>query len=182
MARGTRVLVRHRRHPRDGRSLAVRRISPALLRIRPDRSARRPGPAPTSPMRAAEVLVQRAAVGWPHERPASAPVRLFHAASPTDVDHGRAARPGREPGCRRLARRSVRRLRRGGGRPLAVRSRRLWAASFGLLRAAWPTSWPTCPVCISGVRGCRHRRVARTSTARGLHERPDAFLDRACAR
>ena len=138
-----------------------------------------PGPAPTSPMRAAEVLAEFSGrlSGGLKERPASAPVRLFHAASPTDVDHGRAARPGREPGCRRLARRSVRRLRRGGGRPLAVRSRRLWPTSFGLLESGGVMANF---MAIAIARICISARARAAGTAAwqgprrraGLHERP----------
>ena len=68
-------------------------------------------------------------------------LRLLHAAAAAHVDRRRGARPVGQPGRRRLGLRPGRRLRRGGGGPLAVRPRRLRAGgrrrsapeSFGVL-------------------------------------------------
>ena len=102
---------------------ATTRRAPALLRRRPDaghRAARADRRRPRSSAQFADRLA-----GDADEQPASAPVRLLHPAAAADVDHGRAAAAGDQPGRRRLARRAVRCVRRGGGRPLAVRPRRL---------------------------------------------------------
>ena len=119
-----------------------------------------PGPAPEGPMRAAEVLDEftRRLSGGLMNAPASPPVRLLHAAAAADVDHGRAARPDRQPGRRRLARRPVRGVRRGGGRPLAVRPRRLRRAR---LRAA---DQRRCDGQLHG-HGARPRLAPRSATA-----------------
>ena len=69
--------------------------------------------------------VPRPARGRPDERAAPAPVRLLHAATAAGLDDGRAARPDDQPGRRRVARGPARDLRRGGGRALAVRPRRV---------------------------------------------------------
>ena len=68
------------------------------------------GAAPV-PRRSRDILdeFRRPAGGRPDERPAPAPVRLLHAAAAADVDDGRAARPGDQPGRRRLACRAARR-------------------------------------------------------------------------
>ena len=107
-----------------GDAVAVRRAPPRATTA----ATRRPGPgAGRTRPRPRDILDEfaHAARRRADERPAPAPVRLLHAAAAADVDHGRAARPDGQPGRRRLARRPVRRLRRGGGRPLAVRPRRL---------------------------------------------------------
>ena len=85
----------------------------------------RPGPGRPDAGRRRARRVLRPARRRADEQPAPTTVRLLHAAAAADVDRGRAPRPDGQPGRRRLARRAVRRLRRGGGRPLAVRPRRL---------------------------------------------------------
>ena len=122
---GPRLPVRQRDGAGDGRPVALRRGASPLLRARRAARARR-RPRPTR-RRPAEVIAEFADARRrrPDEQPAPAPVRLLHAAAAADVDHGRAPRPGRQPGRRRVARRAVRGVRRGGGRALAVRPRRL---------------------------------------------------------
>ena len=63
-----------------------------------------------------------------------------------------------QPGHRHLARRSDRGLRRGGGRPLALRPRRLpdrAASASSRAAASWPTSWPSSSHATSGWRELR---------------------------
>ena len=125
---------------------------------------------------------------WPDERPAPAPVRLLHAAATPDLDHGRAAGPDGQPGRRRLARRAGRRVRRGGGRALAVRPRRL---PGGVVRAAHlgrgdgqlhghgpgPRRPPR------AAARCGPRAAWRAARRRPrLHLGPDPLLDRPLAR
>ena len=61
----------------------------------------------------------------PAQLAAPAEFRLLHAAAVAHVDRGRGARPGHQPGRRCVARGPHRRVRRGGGRALACRPRRL---------------------------------------------------------
>ena len=149
-----------------------------------------PAPAPVAPTPIAvdPRRVPRSARGRPDERAAPAPVRLFHAAAAAGLDDGRAPCPDDQPGRRRLARRPAGDLRRGGGRPLAVRPGRLRA---GVVRAAdvgrrhgqlhghdaGPRHPPRAPA--RGRAGAA-RRDARGRP--GLHVGPDPFLDRPSAR
>ena len=96
---------------------------PRRQRARP--CAGRPDDGPRRPRR-----IPAADRGRPDEQPASPPVRLLHAAAAADVDDGRAPRPDDQPGGRCLARRPGRRVRRGGGRPVAVRHRRVRRGRF----------------------------------------------------
>ena len=100
-------------------------------------TTRRPGPSSRSGCRAVTRSRRAVTVGGrarrirtpagrvPAQRPAPAELRLLHAAAAAHVDCRRSARPGHQPGRRRVARRSHRRVRRGGGRALAGRARRL---------------------------------------------------------
>ena len=93
----------------------------------------RPGPGRAGVRRRGPRRVPVAAGRRTARVAAPAPVRLLHATPAADVDDGRAPRPDGQPGRRHLARRTGRRVRRGGGRPLAVRSIGYGAGSFGLL-------------------------------------------------
>ena len=94
----------------------------------PGRGARRPAAAPGRPRR-----VRRADRAAHAQQLPPARAQLLHAAAAGRLDRRRGARPVDQPGHRRLARRAGRRVRRGGGRPLAVRPRRV---RRGQLRAA----------------------------------------------
>ena len=142
-----------------------------------------PGHAPGGPRRVRDP--DRA----PHaeQLPPAGP-QLLHPAAAHRLDRRRGARPVDEPGRRRLARGSRRRVRRGGGRALAVRPRgvrrgQLRAAGVGrrhgqLHRAgARPRRAPP------GAH--RRRATAARGRARGrprLRQRPGPLLDRPGAR
>ena len=182
LAGGARLRLRHRGRASDGRRVAVRRGPTPLLRP----VGRWPSPRPTGPHdgRRGHRRVPGTAGGRAHEQPASTAVRLLHAAAAADVDHGRDPRAGRQPGHRRVARRPVRGLRRGGGRALVVRPRRLRRARLrpaderrrdGQLHGddAGPRPAPRA--------AARTRRPAAGQGPRGrpgLHQRSDPLLDR----
>ena len=126
-----RLPLRPRLRPGDGRLRRLRWVCAGRSSAR----AAEPGPAPTDPTPSADLLDEfRTRVApAPAQRLPPALAQLLHAAAARHVDRRRAARPGRAAGRRRLARRADGGVRRGGGRPLAVRPRRLRA---GQLRAA----------------------------------------------
>ena len=124
-----------------------------------------PGRAPDEPATLQAVLDEfaaRIAPAHAEQLPSSGP-QLLHPAAADRLDRRRGARPVDEPGRRRLARGSRRRVRRGGGRALAVRPRGL---RRGQLRAA-------------GV-GRRHGQLHRAG-ARPRRAPPGAHRRRATA-
>ena len=110
---------RVRRAPADRSSAAAARATAT------DRAG--PPPPPRTPARRPTVLarVHRAPRPVPAQRLSPALAELLHPAAAGDERRRRAARPGHPAGRRRLARRPVGRVRRGGGHPLADRPRRL---------------------------------------------------------
>ena len=146
-----------------------------------------PGPAPVEPMRAADVLGEFSARLAGGLMNAQHP-RQFGYFTPPPLPMsimGELLDAGRQPGRRRLARRSVRRVRRGGGRPVAVRPRRLRRGiirvadqrrGHGQLHGDGARPRPA-PRADPGSRRPAARWAARRRP--GLHQRPDPFLDRA---
>ena len=181
----SRLALRPRDGPRHGPADRVRRAPPHLLRRRrrPGRGAGGPAAPPGGPRRV------RRPHRPPHPQQLPPPrAQLLHAAAARGVDRRRSPRPVDEPGHRRLARRARRGVRRGGGRALAVRPRRV---RRGQLRAARvgrrhgqlrrPRARPRRPPPAAD----RHRPAATRRRARGqprLRERPGPFLDRPRAR
>ena len=185
LGRLARLVVRRGDGPRHGPADRLRRAAAHLLRrargARPGARGSAIPPGGAGRVHAAD----RAAHAQQLPPPGAL---LLHPAAARRLDRRRGPDPVDEPGRRRLARRARRGVRGGGGRPLAVRPRRLRRRQLrlagvgrrdGELHRHGPR--PRCPPPPSHRRGeAAERRRARRRPR--LRQRPDALLDRPGAR